>query len=98
MKVSRLRLSLIAGAMVASLPIAVVLAQSPEQPSEPSQKGATFESLDTNSDGKISKVEAAANEDVNAQFSRYDQNGDGFIERDEVQRANQPPASEPPKQ
>jgi Ca2+-binding EF-hand superfamily protein len=35
---------------------------------------------------------------VNAQFSRYDQNGDGFIERDEVQSANQPPASEPPKQ
>jgi len=97
MKVSRLRLSLIAGA-VASLPIAGAMAQSPEQPSEPSQKGATFESLDTNSDGKISKAEAAANSDVSAQFSRYDQNADGFIEREEVQSANQPPSTEPPKQ
>ena len=70
----------------------------PPQPSEPPQKGATFESLDANGDGKISKAEAAANSDVSAQFSRYDQNGDGFIERAEVSSANQAPAGEPPKQ
>jgi len=39
-------------------------------------------------DGKISKDEAAANASVSAQFSRYDQNGDGFIERAEVNSAN----------
>jgi Ca2+-binding EF-hand superfamily protein len=70
-----------------------------QAPTEPPQKGATFESLDANGDGKISKEEAAANADVSAQFSRYDVNGDGFIERAEVSSANQqPPASEPPQQ
>jgi len=97
MNTSRFRFSLLAGAVVA-LPFAGAMAQSPEQPSEPSQKGATFESLDTNSDGKISKTEAAANPDVSAQFARYDQNADGYIEREEVQSANQPPATEPPQQ
>jgi EF hand domain-containing protein len=84
------------------LPFAAAFAQSPtpeqttpEQapptaPSEqaPQSKGATFESLDTNSDGKISKEEAAANANVSAQFARYDVNGDGFIERAEVGQAN----------
>jgi hypothetical protein len=93
MKSSRL---MIAGAVAALLPIAGAMAQTP---TEPPQQGATFESLDANGDGKISKQEAAANADVSAQFSRYDVNGDGFIERAEVNSANQqPPASEPPKQ
>ena len=87
---------LIATAVAALLPIAGAMAQSP---TEPEQKGATFESLDANGDGKISKAEAAANADVSAQFSRYDQNADGFIERAEVSSANQqPPAGEPPQQ
>ena len=90
MKATRL---LIAGAAAALLPFAGAIAQSttPDQgaqPSQPSQQGATFESLDTNSDGKISKTEAAANESVTQQFSKYDQNGDGFIERAEVNSAN----------
>jgi Ca2+-binding EF-hand superfamily protein len=86
MKSTRL---LIAGAAVALLPCAGALAQTPD-PATPrsSQQGASFESLDTNSDGKISKAEAAANENVSAQFSKYDQNGDGFIERAEVNSAN----------
>jgi Ca2+-binding EF-hand superfamily protein len=60
-------------------------------------QGATFESLDTNSDGKISKSEAAANESVTAQFSKYDKNGNGFIEKEEVTATNTSP-SETPKQ
>ena len=97
MKSTRL---LIAGAAVALMPFAGVFAQTPDpaqtpdqsaeqQPApQPSQQGATFESLDANSDGKISKAEAAVNESVSAQFSKYDQNGDGFIERSEVNSAN----------
>jgi hypothetical protein len=88
MKSTRL---LIAGSLAALLPLAGAFAQTPDartQPAQPSQQGATFESLDANSDGKISKAEAAANENVNAQFSKYDQNGDGFIERSEVNSAN----------
>ena len=53
---------LIAGAAIALLPITGAFAQSPtpDQSTPPSQKGATFESLDTDSDGRISRMEAAA--------------------------------------
>jgi|RhiMethySRZTD1v2_1073278.scaffolds.fasta_scaffold831566_2 hypothetical protein len=94
MKSTRL---LIAGATVALLPLTGAFAQTPDpatQPPQSSQQGTTFESLDTNSDGKISKAEASANENVSAQFSKYDQNGDGFIERSEVNSANN--SSPPP--
>jgi len=87
------------------LPVAAAFAQStttPEQPAQPSQpaqqQGTSFESLDTNSDGKISKAEAAASSSVSAQFSKYDQNGDGFIERSEVNSANRAPSPEPGQQ
>lgn len=81
---------IVAGAAVALLPLSAALAQSPPAPAaeQPAQQGASFESLDTNSDGRISKVEAEENAGVKAQFSSYDLNGDGFIERDEVERAN----------
>ena len=61
---------------------------SPDQNVPSSGQGATFESLDADGDGRISKAEAAANSTVEQQFSRYDVNGDGFIERAEVQQAN----------
>lgn len=88
MKASRL---LIAGTAAALLPLAGAFAQTPKSPqgdppSQPAQEsqGASFESLDKDSDGRISKPEAAANPHVHDQFSRYDKNGNGFIERDEV--------------
>jgi Ca2+-binding EF-hand superfamily protein len=91
---------IVAGAAATLLPFAAVFAQSPDQSapaqSEPSQQGgATFESLDTDGDGRISKTEAAANESVTAQFSRYDVNGDGFIERAEVGQANESQSQSP---
>jgi Ca2+-binding EF-hand superfamily protein len=95
MKASRF---LIAGTFAALLPLAGAMAQTPSEPAPPPQKGATFESLDANGDGKISKAEAAANSDVSAQFSRYDQNGDGFIERAEVNSANEAPSGATPQQ
>jgi hypothetical protein len=93
MKSSRL---IVAGAAIAMLPLSAVLAQSPpaEQPARQGQ-GATFESLDTNSDGRISKAEAEANQNVKTQFAHYDVNGDGFIEREEVSQANNPPPTTP---
>lgn len=91
------RLTVFAGA--ALLPFAVAVAQQPTAPTPAPQQGASFESLDTDSDGKISKVEASANESVSQQFARYDQNGDGFIERSEVNATNAPPvdSSAPPQ-
>ena len=92
-------------AAAALLPF-TALAQTPPQPGNtPAQtapqqsQGASFESLDTNADGRISKTEAAANASVTAQFSSYDLNGDGFIEREEVNKANEPQQpSTPPQQ
>jgi hypothetical protein len=83
----------------ALLPL-VAFAQSPtaaqtDPPSQPQQQGATFESLDANSDGKISKAEAAVNANVTAQFSSYDKDGNGFIERAEVGATNE--ADQPAK-
>lgn len=61
---------------------------APDQNAPSQGQGATFESLDTDGDGRISKTEAAANATVEAQFSSYDRNGDGFIERAEVTQTN----------
>ena len=93
---------LTAGAVAALLPLAGAFAQSAppaEQPSQPAQKqGTTFESLDADSDGRISKTEAAVNDNVTAQFSRYDKNGNGFIEKEEVTVSNSTPPADPTKQ
>ena len=98
---------LIAGAAAALLPFAAAIAQSPPPQSPPSdpaaqtqpaQKGATFESLDADGDGRISKTEASANQNVLDQFSRYDKDGNGFIERAEVMSSNKAPASGEPQQ
>ena len=97
----------VSGALVALLPF-TAFAQSPSQGQSPDPAsdqtqqpqqggGATFESLDTNSDGRISKAEAEANANVKAQFSSYDVNGDGYIERSEVTSANNS-QSQTPKQ
>lgn len=102
MKASKL---LIAGAVAALLPLAGAVAQSPtpdpaappSQPAQDSGQGATFESLDKDSDGRISKTEAAANPNVTEQFARYDKNGNGFIEKEEVTATNTSP-SDPSKQ
>jgi Ca2+-binding EF-hand superfamily protein len=98
MNASRL---LIAGAAAALLPLAAAIAQSPTpdpaaEPTQPAQRqGATFESLDTDSDGKISKAEAAAHPTVSEQFARYDKNANGFIEREEVTATNSAPPENP---
>lgn len=96
MKASRL---LIAGTVAGLLQVGAAIAQSPtpeQAPPPPAQQGATFESLDADSDGRISKTEAAVDANVTAQFSRYDKNGDGFIEKAEVTNANTAP--DPTKQ
>ena len=74
-------------------------AGAPTQPTHPTQpkSNATFETLDKDGDGRISKAEAEADAKVKQQFSMYDKNGNGFIEKSEVMtpESAQP---EPPKQ
>ncbi|HET9472585.1 MAG TPA: hypothetical protein VFO82_01755 [Steroidobacteraceae bacterium] len=71
----------------------------PSQPTHPAvqgeEKGTSFESLDKDSDGRISKTEAEANAKVSQQFAMYDKNGNGFIEKDEVTSANTAPPESP---
>ena len=55
-----------------------------EHPATGGQAGVSFESLDTDSDGRISKTEAAANDHVKKDFGRYDKNANGYIEKEEV--------------
>ena len=91
---------LVTGAAFTLLPFAAAFAQSPTPAQDPQPQqgqGATFESLDVNNDGRISKAEAEANANVKAQFSSYDVNADGYIERSEVNSTNSS-QSETPKQ
>ena len=64
-----------------------------QHPAEGGQSGVSFESLDSNMDGRISKTEAAANDHVSKEFARYDKNANGYIEKEEVS----PPAESTPK-
>ena len=66
----------------------------PTHPAEGGQSGVSFESLDADRDGRISKTEAATNQHVTAEFSSYDNKGNGYIEKEEVS----PPAESLPKQ
>jgi len=73
----------------------------PSQPTHPAVEGkkeaASFESLDKDTDGRISKTEAEANAKISQQFSMYDKNGDGYIDKEEAVSSNNSP-SEPPRQ
>lgn len=50
------------------------------------KSGASFDTLDTNRDGRISKAEAAA--DANIVFSTADANGDGYLDNSEFKKAH----------
>ena len=68
----------------------------PQHPTQPKNDRATFDTLDKDGDGRISRQEAEADAKVKQQFSMYDKNGNGYIDRDEVMTpSNAEP--EPPK-
>jgi EF hand domain-containing protein len=101
---------LLTAAAVAALLQGVASAQSPppEQAGKPTQpthpavegknQGASFDVLDTDRDGRISKTEAEADAKVSQKFTMYDKNGNGFIEKDEVMSPDSSPTEEAPKQ
>lgn len=55
----------------------IATAASPEH-------GQRFEKLDTNSDGRLSRKEAAAYPELAQRFEQIDANKDGFLSRDEL--------------
>jgi Ca2+-binding EF-hand superfamily protein len=57
-----------------------------------SQRGATntFQTLDADSDGKLSKEEVAGNDALSGSFDRLDSNSDGFVSKREFRRNTMP--------
>lgn len=74
MKASR---SLIALTVAALIPLGTAVAGDHDK----AGKGATFDALDANSDGRISQAEAAV--DSTIVFSTADANGDGYLDKAE---------------
>jgi Ca2+-binding EF-hand superfamily protein len=74
--------TLVAVAVAALIPLAGTAIAGDK---DKSHSGATFDSLDTNRDGRISKSEAAA--DMNLVFSSADANADGYLDNTEFKKA-----------
>jgi hypothetical protein len=74
--------TLVAAAIAALIPLAgTALAGDKDK----SHGGATFDTPDTDRDGRISKAEAAA--DMNIVFSTADANADGYLDNSEFKKA-----------
>lgn len=75
--------------LASALLSASVLAQTPPGGTGPADNAGnrqvTFESLDTNSDGRISSTEAKMDSALSAKFSSLDKQGRGYITRAEFQ-------------
>jgi hypothetical protein len=75
MKTSR---TVIAVAIAALIPLGAAVAGDKDKTG---YAGASFDTLDTNRDGKVSQAEAAA--DATIVFSSADANGDGYLDKSE---------------
>ncbi|MBC8025776.1 MAG: hypothetical protein H7Y89_07280 [Steroidobacteraceae bacterium] len=77
------RKTLVACAIAALIPVAGTAIAGDK---DKARTGSTFESLDTNTDGRISKSEASA--DMNIVFSTADANADGYLDNAEFKKAH----------
>jgi hypothetical protein len=73
----------------ATLPLAAAHAQKPAEPPGTSPD-AVFQSLDADSDGRVSKTEAQVSQRVQSEFQRLDLNHDGFIDKKEFDEEHHP--------
>jgi|KBSSwiStaDraftv2_1062776.scaffolds.fasta_scaffold1555415_1 hypothetical protein len=77
------RNTLIAAAMAALVPIAGSTALAGDH--DKMKSGASFDALDTNRDGRISRAEASADSKIS--FAQADTNGDGYLDNMEYAKA-----------
>ena len=85
------RNTLIAAAAAALVPLAGTAIAAEHD--KTGKAGASFDALDTNRDGRISRAEASA--DANIVFARADTNGDGYIDNMEFAKAQKMKSGDP---
>lgn len=79
---------LLVAAAAAMIPLAGFAADAENtQPATPAGQSGTFETLDSNQDGRISMPEASADAKLVESFSVADKNGDGYLDSDEYDKA-----------
>jgi len=88
------RNTLIAAAVAAMVPLAGTALANDSNKAE--KAGASFNALDTNRDGRISRAEASA--DSKIVFARADANGDGYIDTMEYAKAKKMATTSPEPQ
>ena len=82
---------LLVAAVAALIPLAGVAAESGKtQPATPAGQSGSFETLDSNKDGRISMPEASADPMLVETFSTADKNGDGYLDNDEFDSRTKP--------
>ena len=87
---------LLVATLVALVPVAGIAAEGKQtQPAMPAGQSATFESLDTNKDGRISMPEASADPRLVESFSTADKNGDGYLDSSEYSQRDMSKESMP---
>jgi hypothetical protein len=75
-------------ALIALIPLGAMAAEGAKTaPATPAGQSGTFESLDTNKDGRISMPEASADPKLVESFSTADKNGDGYLDNAEYDAA-----------
>ena len=82
---------LLAAAVVALLPLAGIAAETGKtQPATPAGQSGSFDTLDTNRDGRISMPEASVDPKLVEAFSTTDRNGDGYLDNEEFDSRTKP--------
>jgi hypothetical protein len=67
------------------IPLSGMAQVNDDRPATPAGQSGTFETLDTNQDGRISMPEASADPRLVETFATADKNGDGYLDNDEFE-------------
>ena len=82
---------LLAAAILASIPLAALAAEGGKtQPATPAGQSGSFDTLDSNRDGRISMPEASVDPKLAEGFSVTDKNGDGYLDNSEFDDRDKP--------
>jgi hypothetical protein len=78
-------------AVVAVIPLAGFAAEGDKvRPATPAGNSGSFDTLDSNKDGRISMPEASADPQLVETFSTADKNGDGYLDNAEFDSRKKP--------